>query len=161
MDKRTIKSKGNLGEYTKPKWELGKTVAIRIPEVLKDKVLEVARYFDGQPKKQIKQIDLVSEIENNKSLNDKVYKLHNDNTVLRNRIEDLMQRNQDLSKQLEKYKKKNKYQLSNECFKEYLAEIEMTLAELEASRKGTKKRQLLEISQWFDRQSKEAPKRPF
>ena len=48
MDERTNTSKSNLGEYTKPKWRLGKTTAIRIPEKIKDEVLEFARKLDGE-----------------------------------------------------------------------------------------------------------------
>ena len=47
MDKRVEKSKSNLGEYTKPKWKLGKTTAIRIPEKIKDEVLEYAKKIDN------------------------------------------------------------------------------------------------------------------
>ena len=47
MDKRTKTSKSNLGQYTKPKWNLGKTTAIRIPEKIKDKVLEFAEKLDN------------------------------------------------------------------------------------------------------------------
>ena len=48
MDKRISTSKSNLGEYTKPKWKLGKTTAIRIPEKIKDEVLEFAKKLDGE-----------------------------------------------------------------------------------------------------------------
>lgn len=47
MDRRANTSKANLGSYTKPKWKLGKTTAIRIPEVLKEEVLEYARDRDS------------------------------------------------------------------------------------------------------------------
>ena len=47
MDKRQETSKSNLGEYTKSKWRLGKTTAIRIPEKIKDEVLEYAKKIDG------------------------------------------------------------------------------------------------------------------
>lgn len=46
MDNRAKVSKSNLGEYTKPKWKSGKTTAIRIPEKIKDEVLEFARKLD-------------------------------------------------------------------------------------------------------------------
>ena len=47
MDKRSKTSKSNLGSYTQPKWKLGKTVAIRIPESIKKEVLEFARKIDS------------------------------------------------------------------------------------------------------------------
>ena len=47
MDNRAKTSKGNLGAYIQSKWRLGKTTAIRIPEKIKDEVLEFAKKLDG------------------------------------------------------------------------------------------------------------------
>lgn len=46
MDNRANTSKSNLGAYTKSSWKLGKTIAIRIPEKIKDRVLEYAKKLD-------------------------------------------------------------------------------------------------------------------
>lgn len=56
-DNRAKTSKDNLGAYTNPKWKLGKTIAIRIPEAIKDQVLSFARELDiGVEKKDTTQL---------------------------------------------------------------------------------------------------------
>lgn len=47
MDNRAKTSKSNLGAYVTSKWKLGKTTAIRVPDAIKDEVLEYARKLDS------------------------------------------------------------------------------------------------------------------
>lgn len=63
--------KSNKGDYEHlftGKWKLGKTTTIRIPEILKDKILELARYLDRYKKEEIEDINLVSIFNSNNQL---------------------------------------------------------------------------------------------
>lgn len=62
-------SEGNYDHLFSGKWNLGKTTTIRIPEILKDKILELARYLDKNQKEEIEDINLVSIFDSNKQLN--------------------------------------------------------------------------------------------
>lgn len=137
----------------KPKWALGKTVAIRIPEILKDKLMEVARYLDSKSKNEIKNLNITDEIKINDQLNNKVFKLHNENVKLNQKLEMLISINQELNKQLKAIRELNKYQLATECFEEFLKNQSLDTEDLSKSRKGTKKYQLYEISQWLNKKS--------
>ena len=63
MDKRNKTSSDNLGAYTKPKWRLGKTVAIRVPLAIKDELIEIARKLDNGEKESSKSLLVVNAIE--------------------------------------------------------------------------------------------------
>ena len=56
-------SEGNYDHLFSGKWSLGKTTTIRIPEILKDKFLDLAKYLDRNKKSEIKNINLVSIID--------------------------------------------------------------------------------------------------
>ena len=53
-------SDGNYDHLFRGKWNLGKTTTIRIPEVIKNQILELAKYLDRYKKEEIKNINLVS-----------------------------------------------------------------------------------------------------
>jgi len=61
-------SEGNYNHLFSSKWNLGKTTTIRIPEILKDRLLELARYLDRYKKKEIQNINLISELNSNNQL---------------------------------------------------------------------------------------------
>lgn len=63
MDKRAETSIDNLGQYTKPKWRLGKTVAIRIPLAIKDELMEIAKKLDSGEKDNSKNKEVAEAIE--------------------------------------------------------------------------------------------------
>lgn len=146
---------GTTNHLFTPKWELGKTTAIRIPEVLKDKLLALARYLDKKSKQEIEKINVVEELENNNALNQQAFKLHNHAVVLNNKIEMLTHINEELTKQLKAISKLNRYQIASECFKEFIESQQLNMEELSKSRKGTKKHQLAEINQWLIEQSED------
>lgn len=62
--------KGNYDHLFNGKWSLGKTTTIRIPIILKDKFLSLAKYLDKKPKEEIKNINLVNEISSNNQLDE-------------------------------------------------------------------------------------------
>lgn len=136
----------------KPKWVLGKTAAIRIPAILKDKLLDVARYLDIKSEKEIENLDIVEQLENNTKLNNQTFKLHNENVRLNQTIDMLRHINGDLINQLEKTSKQSNYQIAIECFDEFLKSRNLNMEDLSKSRKGTKNYQLFEINQWFKSQ---------
>ena len=61
-------SEGNYNHLFSGKWSLGKTTTIRVPEILKDKILSLAKYLDRYTKEEVKNIDLVSKLNSNKQL---------------------------------------------------------------------------------------------
>lgn len=136
----------------KPKWSLGKTVAIRIPAILKDKFLDVARYLDIKSEKEIKNLDIVEQLKNNIELNNQTFKLHNETVRLNQKINMLIHINEDLIKQSNKISKQSRYQIAVECFDEFLKSKNLNVEDLSKSRKGTKNHQLFEINQWLKSQ---------
>ena len=61
-------SEGNYNHLFSSKWRLGKTTTIRIPEILKDKILELTKYLDKNQKGEIEDINLVSIFDSNNQL---------------------------------------------------------------------------------------------
>lgn len=136
----------------KPKWTLGKTVAIRIPAILKNNLLDVARYLDIKSEKEIENLDIVEQLKNNIKLNNQTFKLHNETAKLNHEIDVLTHINVDLRKQLEKISKQNRYQIAIECFDEFLKSKNLNVEDLSKSRKNTKNYQLFEVNQWLKNQ---------
>ena len=136
----------------KPKWSLGKTAAIRIPAILKDKLLDVARYLDIKSEKEIKSLDIVEQLKNNIELNNQTFKLHNETVRLNQKIDMLVHINEELTEQLEKISKRSRYQIAVECFDEFIKSKNLNMGDLSKSRKGTKNYQLFEINQWLKSQ---------
>ena len=112
-------SDGNYNHLFKRKWNLGKTTTIRIPEVIKKQILELAKYLDKNQKEEIESINLVDKFKKN---------------------------NQE--------KKSKKYRIGMECLEEYFTEQGNSLAELQKSKAGTKKRQLAEIHEWLSKKAR-------
>ncbi len=59
-------SEGNYAHLFSGKWNLGKTTTIRIPEILKEQILALVKYLDRYRKEEIKKIDLVSKLNEDK-----------------------------------------------------------------------------------------------
>lgn len=144
---------GTTNHLFTPKWRLGKTAAIRVPDILKNKLLKVAKYLDSKSKKEIENTDIVEQLKNNTELNNRTFNLHNETVRLNREIDMLTHINKDLRKQLEKISIQNKYQIAVKCFEEYLKSQNLDLEDLAKSRKGTKKYQLYEIDRWLKSQS--------
>lgn len=136
----------------KPKWALGKTAAIRVPAILKDKLLDIARYLDIKSKKEIESLDIIEQLKNNVELNNRTFKLHNETVKLNREIDVLTHINVDLRKQLEKISNQSRYQIAVECFDEFLKSKNLNVEDLSKSRKNTKNYQLFEINQWLKSQ---------
>lgn len=64
-------SEGNYEHLFSGKWSLGKTTTIRIPEILKDKILSLAKYLDKYTKEEIQKINLLSKLNLDKELDKK------------------------------------------------------------------------------------------
>ena len=131
----------------KPKWNNKKTTAIRIPEVFKACLINLARYLDKPENSGLFEDDnyIISIVEkyndleaNYQSICEKLEEYKEENLQLKN-----SQKNQQ-----------NKYQVAIECFEEFVKNQNLDMEELSKSRKGTKKHQIYEINQWFIEQSK-------
>ena len=146
--------KGNKSESNhlfKPKWNNKKTTAIRIPETFKNTLLFIARYLDNLKESSKIQELILSDIHylelyksETKKYEDKFEKLEQDKENFLKQINELTKKNERNDK--------NKYQLSVECFQEYLKSQNLNIEELSKSRKGSKKHQLFEINEWFKSQ---------
>ena len=64
----TKNNKSHENYLFKSKWNLGKTTVIRIPEILKDEFLHLAKYLDNKEKEKIQKINLVEELKGNITL---------------------------------------------------------------------------------------------
>ena len=138
----------------KPKWNNKKTTAIRIPEVFKTCLINLARYLDKPENSSLSKEDnyIVSIIEKYDDLEAnyqstcrelKEYKRQNLGLIDSQKIHQNSQKNQQ-----------NKYQVAVECFGEFVESQNLNMDELSKSRKGTKKHQMYEINQWLIKQSK-------
>ena len=138
----------------KPKWNNKKTTAIRIPEVFKACLINLARYLDKHENSGLFEDDnyIISIVEkyndlevNYQSICKELEEFKEENS----RLKDLQRVNQNSQKN-----QQNKYQIAIECFEEFVKNQNLDMEELSKSRKGTKKHQLYEINQWFIEQSK-------
>ena len=138
----------------KPKWNNKKTTAIRIPEVFKTCLINLARYLDKPENSGLFEDDkyIISIIEkyNNLEANyqsscKELEKCKEENLQLK----DLQNINQNSQKN-----QQNKYQIAVECFEEFVENQNLDMEELSKSRKGTKKHQIYQINQWFIEQSR-------
>lgn len=147
-------SQGTINHLFTPKWNNKKTTAIRIPEILKDKFLDLARYLDLKPKEEIIQLDFLGLIEENIKLKQEVNNYKNVSLNLENESQNLSSINDKTSNQNIQKNQQNKYQLAVECFMEFVEIQNLNVEELSKSRKGTKKHQLFEIYQWLNQKAK-------
>lgn len=145
---------GTLNHLFTPKWRLGKTTAIRIPVVLKDKVMEVAKYLDTKLKIEVENINFVEVLEENNKLKIEIYNLRNENQKLQQELNNLPKVTKSQKVSNSKDNQVNKYQIAVECFGEYVENQNLNMEELSKERKGTKKHQLWMINNWFQSQSR-------
>jgi len=138
----------------KPKWNNKKTTAIRIPEVFKDTLLSLARYFDKPENNGILQnsFNAIEIIENYSNLENKCRELDREIKELRDK--NFAQQNLQIETQNKQKSNQNKYQVAVECFGEFVESQNLNMEELSKSKKGTKKHQLFQINQWLMEKSK-------
>ena len=138
----------------KPKWNNRKTIAIRIPEVFKACLINLARYLDKPENSGLFEDDnyITSIIEkyndlevNYQSSCKELKECRKENLQLK----DLQKTNQNLQKN-----QQNKYRIAVECFEEFVKNQSLDMEELSKSKKGTKKHQMYQINQWFIEQSR-------
>ena len=138
----------------KPKWNNKKTIAIRIPELFKACLINLARYLDKPENSSLFEDDnyIISIIEkyndleaNYQSSCQKLEECKEENLQLKN--------SQGVNQNPQK-SQQDKYQLAVECFEEFVKNQNLDIEKLSKSRKGTKKHQIYEINQWFIEQSK-------
>lgn len=139
----------------KPKWRLGKTIAIRIPEILETKILEVAKYLDSKSKTEVENTNFIELLEENNKLKVEVYNLQNEKQKLQQEIDNLSKTDEVKNNSNSIVSKVDKYQIAVECFGEYVKNYNLTLEELSTSRKGSKKHQLWLINNWFQSHSRD------
>lgn len=135
---------GSIDHLYKSKWRLGKTTAIRIPIILKDFLLSLARQLDKSGL-QLDSSEFVHRFTN-------YQKLQSDLEFCRQKNLKLEKKNQKLNKQIQLQDKQNKYQIAVECFEEFVENQNLNIEELSKSRKGTKKHQLWMIRNWLESQ---------
>ena len=142
-------NKSDSNHLFKPKWRLGKTTAIRIPDIFKNSFLEVARYLDLKPKSEIKDINFVEVLEENNKLKIEICNLQNELRKFQQKLEIEEKLNQlDINNQVQNIEQ-NKYQIAVECFVEFVENQDLNIEELSKARKGSKKHQLWMIYQWL------------
>ena len=152
---RPRKKDGSTDHLYKQKWNLGKTTVLRIPEILKDELRQVAKYFDKPENQKTKNKRIVEYISEDKNLKKKI-------TILESKIKALNQeiefRDKVKLEDTNKYsnqRSQNKYQITLECLTEYFNENNLILSDNEKPRKGSIKRQLFDIKVWLKNKAKE------
>lgn len=138
----------------KPKWNNKKTIAIRIPEVFKSCLINLARYLDKPENSSLFKDDnyIISIIEKYNDLEANYQSTCRELEECRKQnleLKDSQKIHQNLQKN-----KQNKYQVAVVCFGEFMESQNLNMDELSKSRKGTKKHQMYEINQWLIKQSK-------
>ena len=138
----------------KPKWNNKKTTAIRIPEVFKTCLVNLARYLDKPENSGLFKDDnyIISIVE---KYNDLEVNYQSSCKELEEcRKENLQLKNLQKINQSSQKNQQDKYQVAVECFEEFVKNQNLDMEKLSKSRKGTKKYQIYEINQWFIEQSK-------
>ena len=147
-------SKGTTNHLFKPKWNNKKTIAIRIPEVFKACLINLARYLDKPENFGLFEDDnyIISIIEKHNNLEANYQSICKELEECKEenlQLKDSQKTNQNLQKS-----QQGKYQVAVECFEEFVKSQNLDMEELSKSRKGTKKHQIYLINQWFIEQSK-------
>jgi len=143
--------KSNLKGYLNSgSWHLGKTAVIRVPEILKEKVVQLAKILDSQTDYES---SFQAMIQSDKQIDNSSDELK----AFKKQIEKLHQKlaeKQEIIKTLEQKPRQhtsaNKYKIARQCFLEFLVSQKLNLDEISKSRKGTKKHQLFTIYEWFN-----------
>ena len=151
---RRSNTKVESNHLFKPKWNNKKTTAIRIPEVFKACLINLARYLDKLENSGLFEDDnyIISIIE---KYNDLEVNYQSSCKELEEcRKENLQPNNLHKNNQNLQRNQRDKYQIAVECFEEFVKNQSLDMEELSKSRKGTKKHQIYEINQWFIEQSK-------
>lgn len=152
---RPRKEDGSTEHLYKQKWNLGKTTVLRIPIVLKDELRKVAKYFDDPKNQKIKNKPIVEYISEHKNLEKKISILESQIKKLNQEIKFRDKLKKENTNKFNQQKSKNKYQIARKCFAEYLVENKLEILSDRKPRKGTIKRQLLEIKLWLEAKTQE------
>lgn len=135
---------GSIEHLYKGKWRLGKTTTLRIPVVLKDFLLSLARKLDKSGL-QLDSSEFIDRFTKYKKLESNLEVCKQENLKLQEKI-------QKSNEQIQFQNKQNKYQIAVECFEEFVEKQGLDFDDLSKSRKGTKKHQLWMIREWFKNQ---------
>lgn len=143
--------KSNLKGYLNSgSWHLGKTVVIRVPELLKEKLLNLARILDSQTDYEA-QFEMMIEPES------KSISYQDELTAWKTQRDHLLQKLAEKEEIIRALQQKpnqptstKKYKIARQCFLEFLVSQKLNIDEISKSRKGTKKHQLFTIYEWFN-----------
>ena len=148
------KSDGSTNHLFTNKWKLGKTTNIRIPIALKDELLEVARYYDKFSEYKLDNKKIIDYVTEGNELKNEIKLLE---TKIRN-LESKLNIKSKFSKSkdvvLSSNEKREMYKAASQCFDEYLDANNIEILEDKKPRKGSLKRQLFDIKNWFIDKSK-------
>ena len=144
-------NKSHLNHLFKNKWRLGKTTAIRIPEVLKDFLMSLAKQLDKSELMLIDNNEIIKQITNYKNLESNVNLYRSEVLKLKKENDELILQIQNQNKQ---NNQKNNYQIAVECFEEFVKNQDLNFEDLSKARRGTKKHQLWQIKNWFESKQK-------
>lgn len=143
------KSDGSTNHLFSGRWQTGKTTTMRFPLALKNSLTDIAKYLDKNQMRLNDTKSIVERLEENTQL-------AKQNLLLTNEIEQLKQElkfQKRLSKdKLGKTKTKksaNRYQIALECYLEYLFDNQLEISSDKLPRKGSIKRQLIDIKKWL------------
>lgn len=140
---------GSLGHLMQPKWNLGKTTAIRIPLAIKEHLLELAKYLDNSKKVSDSAKEIIAKIDKYDQLVSELNNSQLEIKKLQQEVEKLSKQNQTQNNSSFGKRKTDKYQIAVECFEEYVEKQNLKMENLSKERKGTKKHQLWEIQTWL------------
>lgn len=147
-------NKSGQNHLFKKKWHLGKTTAIRIPEVLKDCLLAIAKELDNSGKLLDQDIKVSERITKYESVKTRMQNYKKRLLELRREKIKLLKENEKLVNQSKQENQFDKYKIAVKCFEEFLKSQSLDIEDLSKSKKGTKKHQLWEIKSWLEAQKK-------
>jgi len=131
-------------------WYLGKTTVIRVPEVLKEKLLRLTRILDSHTDYEAK---FQTMIHPKGELVGYQEELETLKTEREHFIQNLKEKD-DIIRVMDEQPCEpigsERYEIATQCFLEFLTSQKLNIDDLSTARKGTKKHQLFTVYKWLD-----------
>ena len=143
--------KSNLKGYLNSgSWALGRTTVIRVPEILKQKLIQLARMLDSQEDYEAEFQAMVQSKQLRNKHSEELTAWEYQRDCLYQKLKEKDEIIRALQQKPQQPTSTNKYKIARQCFLEFLVSQKLNIDEISKSRKGTKKHQLFTIYEWFN-----------
>lgn len=145
-----LKNSNLKGYLNSGSWHLGRTIVIRVPEILKEKLLKLARILDNQEDYETQFQMMVDSESKSTSYQDELTAWKTQRDHLLQKLKEKEEIIRALGQKPKQPTSSNKYKIARQCFLEFLVSQKLNIEDISTSRKGTKKHQLFMIYEWFN-----------